>query len=139
MPQQDHDRLYRRMLLELWHADDRDLDAIAAQIAAHDLTIHQNGTTRTGATALADLVRRGRAPFTDVTVAIETGPLVDGDHVAARWSFSGTYTGGIPGVTAPHGTAVSFTGIDMIRITGGRISDYWVCSDVAALMGQLGG
>lgn len=138
MQREDNDRLYRRMLLELWHADDSDLDAMAAQVAADDLVIHQNGTEQTGAHALADLIRQGRAPFTDVSVAIETGPLVDGRHVAARWSFSGTYAGGIPGTTAPAGTAVRFTGIDMIRVANGRVAGYWVCSDGAALMQQLG-
>lgn len=134
----DNDRLYQRMLLDLWHAADRDLGALAAQIAADDLTIHQNGARQHGAQALADLVRQGRAPFTGVEVVIETGPLVDGDHVAARWSFSGRYAGGIPGATAPEGTAVRFTGIDLIRVAGGRVQEYWVCSDGAALMQQLG-
>jgi predicted ester cyclase len=138
MQRDDNDRLYRRMLLELWHADDGDLDTIAAQIAADDLVLYQNGTERSGAKALADLVRQGRAPFTDVVVAIETGPLIDGDHVAARWSFSGAYAGGLPGVTAPEGPPVRFTGIDMVRVAGERIADYWVCSDGAALMAQLG-
>lgn len=138
MQRDDNDRLYRRMLLELWHADDGDLDTIAAQIAADDFVLYQNGAEHPGAKALADLVRQGRAPFTDVVVVIETGPLIDGDHVAARWSFSGTYTGGIPGATAAAGTRVRFTGIDMIRVAGGRVAEYWVCSDGAALMAQLG-
>lgn len=138
MQRDDNDRLYRRMLLELWHADDSDLEAIATQIAADEFVLYQNGTEQSGAQALAGLVRQGRAPFDDVAVALETGPLIDGDHVAARWSFSGSYTGGLPRVTAPPGTRVRFTGIDMVRIAGGRIAEYWVCSDAAALMQQLG-
>jgi predicted ester cyclase len=138
MQRHDNDHLYRRMLLELWHADEGDLNALATQIAADDLVMYQNGTEQAGPRALAELVRQGRGPFDDVVVAIETGPLIDGDHVAARWSFSGTYTGGIPGATAAAGTRVRFTGIDMIRVAGGRVAEYWVCSDGAALMAQLG-
>ena len=137
--QQDaYDALYRRMLLDLWHADDRDLDGLAAEVAAADLVIHQNGERRHGPQALADLVRQGRASFTDTTVAIETGPLIDGEHVAARWSFSGRYTGGIPGATADVGTPVTFSGIDLIRVAQGRVAEYWVCSDGVTLMRQLG-
>jgi predicted ester cyclase len=73
-----------------------------------------------------------------VTVTLETGPLVDGDHVAARWSFSGRYAGGIPGATAAEGVAVSFTGIDLVRVARERVAEYWVCSDGVALMRQLG-
>ena len=102
MQREDYDRLYRRMLLDLWHAKDSDLDGIAAQVANDDLVIRQNGAEQHGVRALADLVRQGRAAFTDVTVAIETGPLIDRGHVAARWSFSGRYTGGIPGAKPPR-------------------------------------
>lgn len=130
--------LYERMLLELWDAPDDDLDDLAGQIAADDLVVHHDGQREHGPKALAGLVRQGRAPFTDITVTLDVGPAVDGDLVAARWSFAGAYRGGIPGTTAEPGTPVAFSGIDLVRIDGDRVAEYWVCSDGTALMAQLG-
>lgn len=131
-------RLYEQMLLGLWHADDDVLDGLADAVAHDDLVIHQNGNEQYGASALVDLVRQGRAPFTGVAVAIDAGPVIDGDLVAARWSFSGSYAGGIPGATAEPGTAVSFCGHDLVRVTACQVVEYWVCSDGQVLMAQLG-
>lgn len=138
MTKDDAANLYRRMLLELWHADDADLDALAAEIAGEDLVLHQHGGQRRGPAVLADLVRQGRAPFDGVEVTIDVGPAVDEDLVAARWIFRGAYAGGIPGATADPGTRVTFSGIDLVRLAEGRVTEYWVCSDGVHLMAQLG-
>lgn len=138
MDRDDIEALYERMLLGLWHAEDDTLDERAASVAHDELVIHQNGERRHGAGALAGLVRAGRAPFTDVAVRIDTGPVIDCNLVAAQWRFSGAYAGGIPGATAEEGTTVDFTGIDLVRVDDGRVAEYWVCSDGAALMAQLG-
>jgi hypothetical protein len=60
-------------------------------------------------------VQMGRAPFSGLTFAIEVGPLVDADLVAARWAGRGCYAGGIPGAEAPPGVEVTFGGIDILR------------------------
>lgn len=138
MTRSEAEALYRRMLLELWHADDTELDQLAAQIVGDDFRLHQNGEQREGPQALVDLVRQGRAPFEDVAVTIDVGPAVDGDLVAARWTFAGAYAGGIPGATAEPGTRVAFAGIDLVRLAHERVAEYWVCSDGFALMTQLG-
>jgi hypothetical protein len=44
----------------------------------------------------------------------------------------------ISGATAAVGTPVSFGGIDLLRVEGGRFAEYWVSSDGLALMAQLG-
>jgi predicted ester cyclase len=80
----------------------------------------------------------GRAPFSELTFAIEVGPIVEGDMLAARWIGRALYAGGIPGATAPEGTEVAFGGIDIMRVADGRLAEYWVSSDGIALMTQLG-
>ena len=60
-----------------------------------------------------------------------------------RWSrragLPGKKWGGrIPDATAPAGMAVEFGGIDMKRVEQGKIAEYWVISDGAHLMAQLG-
>jgi predicted ester cyclase len=140
VPPDDLRRLYDRWLLELWHGD----KPVAAQIVAPDFVIHQArgepgaSEAQRGPDAAVELVRMGRAPFSELTFAVEVGPIVDGDMLAARWSGRGAYAGGIPGATAPPGTEVSFGGIDLMRIDGELIAEYWVSSDGLALMGQLG-
>jgi predicted ester cyclase len=134
----DLERLYRRMLIDLWNAADADVPRIASEIAADDMLIHQRGQPRRGRQQLVELVRQGRAPFEDVRVELIDGPLIHGDRVAARWQFSARYRGGIPGATAPAGRNVAFTGVDWIRVAQGLIAEYWVYSDAKYLMEQLG-
>jgi predicted ester cyclase len=132
--------LYERWLLELWHGE----ESVAHEILSEDFTVHQarsqpgESEAVRGPRAGIELGRMGRAPFSELTFAIEVGPIVDGDMLAARWIGRGTYAGGLPGATAPEGTEVSFGGIDIMRIADGRLAEYWVSSDGIALMQQLG-
>jgi SnoaL-like polyketide cyclase len=132
--------LYRRWLLELWQGG----EAVAEQILTPDFVIHQarmgpdDSTIVRGPQAAVELVRMGHAPFSELTISLEVGPIVDGDMVAARWSARGIYAGGIPGATAAPGTVVEFGGIDLMRVANGRFAEYWVSSDGLALMAQLG-
>jgi predicted ester cyclase len=136
--------LYRRFIEELWTADDSRLESLAAELVTDDFVIHQarmdggDSTERRGPAALAQLVRESRGLFTDVSADIELGPLVDGDLLAGRWIFRGSYSGGMPGATAAPGTRVEFGGSDILRVTSGRFSEYWVSSDGLSLMSQLG-
>jgi predicted ester cyclase len=136
----DHRRLYERWLLELWNGD----ESVAEEILADDFVIHQlraqpgESEAVRGPRAGLEMVRMGRAPFSDLTCTIEVGPIVEGDMVAARWTLRGRYAGGIPGATAPEGTEVAFGGIDIMRVENGRLAEYWVSSDGVAFMQQLG-
>jgi predicted ester cyclase len=136
----DHRRLYERWLLELWNGD----EAVAEEILSEDFVIHQARTEPgeseavRGPQAGLQMVRMGRAPFSELTCAIEVGPIVEADMVAARWTARARYAGGIPGATAAEGTEVTFGGIDIMRVRDGRLAEYWVSSDGLALMAQLG-
>jgi predicted ester cyclase len=130
--------LYRRYIEELWRARDDDLEALAAELFTDDFVIHQAGAQyETGPGAAVDLIRQGRAPFTDIELGVDVGPLADGDLVAARWFFAGAYAGGL-GVPAEEGTRVRFGGIDIMRAQDGKLAEYWVSSDGMHLMAQLG-
>jgi hypothetical protein len=58
--------------------------------------------------------------------------------VAARWGSLAAYAGGIPGASAPAGTPVASSSIDIMRVENGRFAEYWVSSDGLAVMAQLG-
>jgi hypothetical protein len=67
------------------------------------------------------------------------GPLVDGELVAGRWVFRGTYQGGIPGAPAAAvGIEVEYAGIDIFRVEAGKIAEYWLSADSLALLQQIG-
>lgn len=130
--------LYRRMLLGLWHADLADVPDLAAEIVTDDFVLHQQRTDGTpselvhGPPALATLISESRTLFTDVQVTLDVGPVVDGDLVAARWTFHGRLTADVPGMDVPAGTEMTLSGHDIVRVgTGtqsGRFVEYWVCS-----------
>ena len=136
----DLGRLYRRWMLELWNGD----LSVAAEIVTGDFVVHQaraDGAASEelrGPEAVLRMVREGHAPFEGLAFEIEVGPVVEGDLVAARWVGRGRYRGGMPGATAPAGTAVEFGGIDLLRARDGRFAEYWVSSDGLQLMAQLG-
>jgi hypothetical protein len=49
------------------------------------------------------MVRMGRAPFSELTCAIDVGPIVEGDMVAARWTARGRYADWPSTGSAPTG------------------------------------
>jgi hypothetical protein len=133
-------QLYNRWLLDLWQAGPSEREAIARDIVTDDFFVHQGGQpdeTR-GPARLMKLVETGGAPFADIRMEISVGPIVEGDFVAARWVFHGSYRGGLPGADAPEGTQINVAGMDLLRAEDGRFAEYWSSSDRVDLLSQLG-
>lgn len=128
-------RLYGRWLYELWTTADRDL---AGELVTGDFVGHWPDRDVHGVDELVEVIAQTLSLFTDVATAIDVGPVVDGDLVAARWSFRGRYAGGLPGATAPTGTPVVLRGADMLRLSDGRFAEYWVSSDTSTFAADLG-
>ncbi|HEY6738207.1 MAG TPA: ester cyclase [Actinopolymorphaceae bacterium] len=135
----EHRALYDDFLLGLWHADPAGRQRLAEEIIAPDFVLTRGGGEARGPAAIVELIEQSHALFDDIDVALDVGPIADGDHVAARWTFRGAYRGGMPNVPAEPGTRVEFHGVDIIRIADGKVAQYWVSSDVDHLMAQLGG
>ena len=64
--------------------------------------------------------------------------VAEGDKVAVRWTFTGTHKGKLVVGIPPTGLQATMTGIAIYRITGGKIMEIWVNSDVLGLWLQLG-
>lgn len=126
--------LYHRWLYELWPTADREL---ARRLVTPGFVGHWPDREVSGPDALAAAIEEALSLFTDVTTLIEVGPLVEGDLVAARWAFRGTYRGGLPGVDASAGNPAVLRGADMLRVEDGRFAEYWVSSDAEQLVRQL--
>ncbi len=125
--------------LTLWNGD----YAHAQTLIAPDFRLHAammdggDGSAVDSPAALTAWISQTRAAVPDLRFSVQVGPLVDGDHVAVRWRARGTYAGGMPGAAAPAGTAVDFTGTDILRVSGGQLAEYWVNSDTLLLLTQL--
>lgn len=64
--------------------------------------------------------------------------VVEGDRAAVATTIEGTHTGELLGM-APTGRRVSVTGIDLVRVAGGRIVEHRGLTDTVGLLRQLGG
>ncbi|TQM84732.1 SnoaL-like protein [Saccharothrix saharensis] len=106
--------LYRRWLDELWHGN-RD---VAADLVTEDFVGHWPDRDVTGPADLAAVVRETHAMFTDLSFALEVGPVVEGDLVAARWTGRGRTAQG----------PMRFVGHDILRVRDGRFAEYWVAT-----------
>ena len=63
--------------------------------------------------------------------------LAEGDTVAKRWTYHATQTGDLAGLP-PTGKRITMSGLELFRLTGGRIVECWLGYDNLSLMQQLG-
>ncbi|MFG6446216.1 ester cyclase [Microbacterium sp. P07] len=125
--------------VDMWNGE----YAIAEKIISPDNRVHAamfdggDGSAVGGVAGMVDLVTQMRSLMSDLVFSPEVGPLVDGDHVVVRWVATGHYGGGIPGAGAPVGTAVTFHGTDILRVSDARVVEYWLNADTLDLMTQL--
>jgi predicted ester cyclase len=63
--------------------------------------------------------------------------IAEGDKVASRVTLSATHQGEFQGIP-PTGKQVTQTGIDLLRIAGGKVVERWGEFDNLGLLQQLG-
>ena len=63
--------------------------------------------------------------------------VAEGDKVAVSINVTGTYKGEFQGIPAT-GKQVSFTAMDMLTISDGKITEEWATADMMGLMQQIG-
>ncbi len=63
--------------------------------------------------------------------------VAEGDRVVIRVTNTATHKGVFQGIP-PTGKQISFTGVDIFRVTDGKIQEEWSSPDVLGLMQQLG-
>lgn len=119
--------------LRMWNGE----PDIVEELVATDCIVHQAPNQFRGPDGVRKMVQQGRAPFSEISFKIEVDPIIEGDRLAARWTSTGRYAGGIQGATVPPGTEITFGGIDIWRVEDGKIVEYWTSSDGLHLMSQL--
>ena len=125
---------------ELWNGNLALADAIIApDFVAHFVPMTPGTPEVQGPEGLKGMIGTLRAGFAQATFTTEVGPLAEDQLVAGRWRFHGVYQGGIPGSSADAvGKSVAFAGIDIFRVTNGKIVEYWLCAETQYLLQQIG-
>jgi len=120
-----------RSIDELWNG--RNVEVIDELFAEdyHDPTWNSRRAFKDSATALF----AGEIP-PDFHIAIED-QIAEGDKVVTRWTWSFTHSVPIRGI-APTGKHISWTGISIYRLAGGKIVEGWDNSDELGRQRQLG-
>jgi len=77
-----------------------------------------------------------RAAFPDIQMTVED-VIGEGDKVVVRYTARGTHSGVFQGI-APTGRKVTWAGINIYRVEGGKAVETWQLADALGLMQQLG-
>ena len=126
--------MYRRYIQQVFNEGRVDLldDLLAPSYVFHEAP----PGTLPGADGIKQVVSMFRAAFPDLEITIDD-QIAEGDQVCSRATTRGTHQGEIFGIPAT-GKVVTMTGITIVRIVDGRITDSWVKNDVMGLMNQIG-
>jgi predicted ester cyclase len=73
--------------------------------------------------------------LSEITVTVDE-LVADGERVAVATTTRGVHSGELFGV-APTGRGVEVTGIDLVRVEGGRIVEHRGLTDTVGLLRQL--
>ena len=114
-----------------------DLDALD-EIVASDVTDHDPAPGQgPGLEGVKGYFSSLHAAFPGFHMDVED-MIAEGDKVVARVTGSGgTHQGEFMGI-APTGNRVTFRGIDILRITDGKIVEHWGRFDDLGFLQQLG-
>jgi steroid delta-isomerase-like uncharacterized protein len=90
----------------------------------------------TGAEGIKRSVAMYRKAFPDLEIKLET-LLEEGDRIAVQWTAHATNTGEFRGIEAT-GKEVTYSGINIYRVTNGKVKEELYSGDRLGLWQQLG-
>jgi steroid delta-isomerase-like uncharacterized protein len=127
--------LARRAMEELWTKGN--LDAVD-QLYSESCVFHDLGNPEDirGREGLKQFARMYRTACPDLKCTVED-VVAEGDKVALRWVSRGTHKGDLAG-TAPTGKQVIFRGIQMQRISNGKIEEEWAGFNTLGALQEIG-
>jgi steroid delta-isomerase-like uncharacterized protein len=133
----DEDRnkaLLRRFYEELWTKGN--LEPIPELLAEDFVNHHPLPGAAPGREGLAALVTAWRTAFSDMRETCED-LIAEGDKVVGRFRMGGTHSDEFMGVP-PTGRRVTMSGIDIVRVAGGKITEFWCSEHLLELLQKLG-
>jgi steroid delta-isomerase-like uncharacterized protein len=131
---EDNKALVRR-LVEASNRGNLDaLDALVTDTFVEHSPYVQGGPA--GAEGMKQFARMIRSGFPDSEWVIDD-LIAEGDQVVMRWTSRGTHQGEAFGIPAT-GRPVVVTGIDIFRVSGGKLAERWNEVDMLGSMQQIG-
>lgn len=127
--------LARRAMDELWTKGNL---AAVDQLYSDNCVFHDLGSPEDirGREGLKQFARAYRTACPDLKCTIED-VVAEGDKVALRWVSRGTHKGDLLGI-APTGKQVTFRGIQMQRISNGKIEEEWAGFNTLGALQEIG-
>lgn len=121
--------VFRRLAAEVINAGNLDAidDLVAADYIDHDSEGGREGYRRTMIAV--------RSMFSGLHMTVHD-TVEQGDRAAARFTVTATHTGEFMGIPAT-GRQVSWNGIGIIRVAGGKMAERWNVSDMLGLLEQI--
>jgi steroid delta-isomerase-like uncharacterized protein len=89
-----------------------------------------------GVEGVRKLLTMYQEAFPDIHIQIED-MIAEGDKVVTRMTATGTNTGEYMGMPA-SGKRINVPGIDILRVTNGKLVEHWHNEDNLGMMQQLG-
>lgn len=134
MPDFSAEFIVRRVFDELINQEN---PFVIDEVFAEDAIIHdQFSGTVVGREAFRQLMAMFDTAFPHHRVTIEQ-VIADGDYVAVLHTHSATHTGPFMGMP-PTGKTALVNGLELFRVTGQRIVEFWRKDDDISLLMQLG-
>jgi steroid delta-isomerase-like uncharacterized protein len=132
---EENKTVVRRFLEEIFTAGNLELvdELFAPDYVLHDPVLPDEVR---GPEGMKRYVSMYRAAYPDTHFTIED-QIAEGDEVVTRWIGQGTHEGELMGIP-PTGKQVTVTGIEVDRVSGGKMQQTWVNYDALGMMQQLG-
>ena len=132
-----NDNLLHRWFEEVWNKGREEVidELFAAEGVANGL-VDETGQPLRGPEGFKPFFRKFRVAFPEIEVVVED-TVSEGDRVAARCTVRGYHRGDTLGFAATD-QPVEFTGISIVRISGGKIVEAWNNFDFMSMFQQLG-
>lgn len=103
---------------------------------AQDAIDHDGEQIIKGIQAVKDNIKDFLDAFPDIKVSIEH-LIAEGEFIVSQSSWAATHTGSFSGMPA-SGRHISNTGLDLFRVSNGKIVELWSYRDVFGLLQQIG-
>jgi len=137
---EENREIARRFREGLWTAS---RTVAIADLVAEDCILHVEDpvTPRAGngPSGLEEIINRFLAAFPDAAITV-VDTVAEGDKVAVYWTAQGTQTAplGVLAGVAPTQKEITTSGMDLIRIDGGKIVEVRTRWDALGFLMQLG-
>ena len=134
MSAEDNKALVSRYFHAAWNQGNSAVidELFATNFQAHNPAV-PNGGSRDGFNQFNSVFRNA---FPDLRIS-QDDVIAEGDQVVTRFTVHGTQQGEFQGIP-PTGKQMTITGMEIVRVSGGKIVEAWSEFDQLGMLQQLG-